>query len=289
MNDIKTNQELPQNIRLLKAQRVIYADAKKIYQWQLTITIIIVVTLNFAKLFARNLWQVDITTYIGLISVSITLLDVLFLSGYLSKFKTNGAKIQELFDCNVYNMEWNETNSGHKPENSIIEEAAQRYRHNPKAPVTNWYHIDLDSLNHEQAVLRCQETNLEYDRKLRYHFKNDCLIICLIVVVGSFIMATMIDASLQSYLSNFITPTLPLIVVLIKLVLDNQKSAKSLEEVRNAARKLRLFDTIPTMTHLRQVQDRLYCSRKDNTLIPENYYHYRRHKLEQSTKLNAGS
>lgn len=181
-------------------------------------------------------------------------------------------------------MEWNETNSGDMPENWVIEEAEKNYVHNPKAPVTNWYHIDLDGLKHEQAILRCQETNLEYDRKLRFHFKNDCIIICLVIVVSSFIIATIVNASLKGYLTNFIAPTLPLIVILIKLILDNQKAVKSLEEVRKAARKLRNSEN-PTMNQLRQVQDKLYCSRKDSTLIPENYYQYRRTKLEESTKV----
>lgn len=289
MNYIKEKQELPENLRLLKAQRVIYAEAKNIYRWQLTITIVIVVFLNFGKLLAKNIWDCDITPYVALISVSITLFDLLFLSGYLSKYKTNGAKVQELFDCSIYEMEWNETNSGEKPENSIIEEAEQEYIFNPKATLDNWYHIDLKGLSHEQAVLRCQETNLEYDRKLRYHFKNDCTIICLAVVVGSFVIATLIDASLQGYLLNFVMPSLPLIVVLIKLILDNQKSTKSLDDVRKAARKLRSSNAIPNMNQLRQVQDKLYCSRKDSTLIPENYYQYKRPKLEKSTKSNAGS
>lgn len=186
-------------------------------------------------------------------------------------------------------MEWNETNSGDKPENWIIEEAENKYRHNPKAPLSNWYHIDIEGLTQQEAILRCQETNLEYDRKLRYHFKNDCLIVCLAIVVLSFTTATIINASLQGYLTNFIAPTLPLIVILIKLVIDNNKAVKSLEEVRKAARKLHNAGSIPSMTQLRQVQDKLYCSRKDSSLIPDNYYEYRRSKLEQSTKSNVAN
>lgn len=287
MNNIKINQELPQNMLFLKAQRVIYANAKKIYRLQLTFTIIIVVILNFVKLIQKNFTDIDLTPYVASVSVTITLIDLLFLSGYLSKLKTNGAKVQELFDCYVYNMEWNETNSGEKPENWVIEEAEKMYIHNSKAPLTNWYHIDLDGLNHEEAILRCQETNLEYDRKLRYHFKNDCVIICLAVVMISFITSIILNASLQGYITNFIAPTLPLIVILIKLIIDNQKAVKSLEEVRKAVRKLRNAKGIPTINQLRQVQDKLYFSRKDSTLIPENYYQYRRTKLEQSTKSNV--
>lgn len=287
MNNIKIDQELPQNMQLLKAQRVIYANAKKIYRWQLTITIFVVVILNFVKLTQKSFTNIDLTSYIALVSVSITLIDLLFLSGYLSKFKTYGAKVQELFDCHVYKLEWNETNSGEKPENWVIEGAEEKYVLNPKTPLTNWYHIDLDGLNQEEAILRCQETNLVYDRKLRYHFKNDCLIICLVIVAISFIVSTVINASLQGYLTNFIAPTLPLIVILIKLILDNKRAVKSLEEVRKAVRKLRHNGVIPTMNQLRQVQDKLYCSRRDSTLIPENYYQYRRTKLEQSTRSNV--
>jgi hypothetical protein len=287
MNPIKEKQEFPENMKLLKAQRTIYANAKNIYRWQLTITIVIVVILNFIKLMQKTITQIDLTPYIALVSVTITLVDLLFLSGYLSKFKTNGAKVQELFDCSVYDMEWNETNSGEKPDNWVIEEAAKKYVHNPKAPLTNWYHIDLDGLNHEESILRCQETNLEYDRKLRYHFKNDCTIVCLVVVITSFFIATIVNATVKGYLTNFIAPTFPLIVILLKIILDNQKSVKSLEEVRKAARKLRNTTGKPSMNQLRQVQDKLYCSRKDSTLIPENYYQYRRPKLEESTKRNV--
>jgi len=289
MNSIKEKLEFPQNMKLLKAQRTIYAKAKKIYRWQLTVTIVIVVILNFVKLFQKDITETDLTPYIALISVTITLVDLLFLSGYLSKFKTNGAKVQELFDCSVYKMDWNETNCGEKPENWVIEEAAKKYIHSPKAPLTNWYHIDLDGLTHEESILRCQETNLEYDRKLRYHFKNDCTITCLVVVITSFVIATIINTSVKGYLTNFIAPTLPLIVILLKTILDNQKSVKSLEEVRKAVRKLRNAVVNPSMNQLRQVQDKLYCSRKDSTLIPENYYQYRRPKLEQSTKSNVAN
>lgn len=289
MNTIKTSQELPENMKFLKAQRVIYASAKKIYRFQLTMTIIVVIILNFLKLFQKEITNIDLTPYIALVSVTVTLVDLLFLTSYLSKYKTNGAKAQELFDCRIYNMEWNETNTGDKPESWIIEEAEKKYIHNPKAPLTNWYHIDLEGLSQEEAILRCQETNLEYDRKLRYHFKNDCTITCLIVVIGSFMVATFINASLQGYLTNFIAPSLPLIVILIKLIIDNNKAVKSLEEVRKAARKLRITDSIPSMQQLQQVQDKLYNSRKDSVLIPENYYQYRRPKLEESTKSNVAN
>lgn len=287
MNNIKTAQSLPENMRLLKAQRVLYADAKRIYRIQLTITIIIVVILNFVRVIAKQYTYVDLTPYIALISGGITLFDLAFLTGYLSRFKTNAAKVQELFDCNIYKMKWNDTNCGDKPENSIIEEAEKKYIYNSKSPLTNWYHIDLDGLEHQEAVLRCQETNVEYDRKLRFHFKNDCTFVSILIVIGSFIVATIIDASLRGYIVYFIAPTMPLIVILIKIILDNMKAAKALEEVRNSVKKLRLSKSRPSMTQLRKVQDKLYISRRDSSLIPDNYYQYRRPKLEQSTKVNA--
>jgi len=38
---------------------------------------------------------------------------------------------------------------------------------------------------------------------------------------------------------------------------------------------------------LRQIQDKIYCSRKDSALIPDWYYNKKREKLEEDMKLNA--
>ena len=61
MNDIKKNQELPQNMKFLKAQRIIYANAKEIYRWQLTITIVVVVILNVIKITQKSFASIDLT------------------------------------------------------------------------------------------------------------------------------------------------------------------------------------------------------------------------------------
>ena len=289
MNNIKVNQEKPENLKLLKSQRVIYAQAKNIYKWQLTLTILIVIILNVIKIFQKDLFNADITSYITIVSITITLLDLLFLSNLLSKKKTNAAKIQELFDCNIYGLEWNTTNSGEKPDNWTIEEAIPKYVENHKAPITNWYHIDLNGLSQEEAILRCQKTNLEYDRKLRFLFKNDCTIFAVIIVILSFFVATFIDASFKGYLTHFVSPSLPLIVILIKIILDNQKAVKSLEEVRSAANKICFDQNKLIIQNLRQVQDKLFCSRKDSVLIPENYYIVRRSNLEKSTASNLSN
>ncbi len=286
MNNIKVNQEKPENLKLLKSQRVIYYQAKNIYKWQLSLTIIVVIFLNFIKIFQKDLFNEDITAYITIVSVTITLLDLLFFSSLLSKMKTNAAKIQELFDCSIYGLDWNITNSGEKPDNWSIDEALNKYVENPKAPVTNWYHIDLNGLSQKEAILRCQQTNLEYDRKLRFLFKNDCIILASIIVVLSFIIATFMDASLKGYLTHFISPSLPLIVILIKIIIDNQKAVKALEEVRNVANKISSDKSKLTMQNLRQLQDKLFFSRKDSVLIPENYYLLRRSNLEKSTASN---
>jgi uncharacterized Tic20 family protein len=99
MNNIKVNQEKDENIKLLKSQRVIYAQAKNIYKWQLTFTIVVVILLNFLKIFQKDLFAFDITGYIAITSITITLVDLLFLSSLLSKKKTYDAAVQS---CNIF-------------------------------------------------------------------------------------------------------------------------------------------------------------------------------------------
>lgn len=96
---------MPQNLLLLKAQRVIYATAKKIYRWQLTVTIIIVVILNFLKLTQKEFTDIDLTPYIALASVSITLIDLLFYQVIYQSLKQTEQKFKNYLTA-IYTI-WN--------------------------------------------------------------------------------------------------------------------------------------------------------------------------------------
>lgn len=287
MNEIKRLQDDPANLKYLKAQRVLYASAKQIFGVQIFITVILSVVFSFLKLIPKEKVEFDLNAYVALASVLIGFADVLFFNTYISILRTNGAKTQELFDCNLFGLPWNSANSGSKPDKDIVEEYAEKYIPDPKAPLENWYDINLEGLSHARAVLLCQETNLFYDGKLRDHFKSANIITCLLVFVLSFITSLIVDIKISEYIKTVLLPVFPIMILTLKITLENRKSLTSSTELKKFVLQMKARQEEPSQTELRQVQDKIFCSRKDSSLVPEWYYKWRRNRLEKAMQANA--
>ncbi|RFM31937.1 S-4TM family putative pore-forming effector [Chitinophaga silvisoli] len=286
MNNIKQQQNLPDNIRLLEAQRFLYSRAKMIFTIQIVLTVFVVIALNWMKLIKKEELPFN-AAYISLISLAITLFDLLLFGGLISNLRTNAAKIQEQFDCNVYNMPWNKINSGNKAERHIIAKNAKKYISDPESPLENWYDIKIDNLPQDMAILRCQETNLFYDSELRERFKRSSLYCCILLFAIELLIGFNNNVTVQAFISNIVAPLLPAIALTIKIVLDNMKSIKASVELKKQVDAIEANKGVLTMENLRQIQDKIYCSRRDSALVPDWFYNLKRKELEEAMKDNA--
>lgn len=289
MNTIRTSQNASQNLKYLKAGRVLYSKAKHAFGIQIIVTVVITIIFSFLKLIPKEELPFDLTACIGIGALVITCTEILFFNVYVSGLRTSGAKAQEVFDCNVYNLSWNSINAGSKPEKYVIENSAAQYIPDPKAPVEDWYDIDLDILSHERAILLCQETNLFYDAKLREHFKMANIVICIGIIVFSLFIAVLSDIKVSSYITAVLLPVLPMIVLTLKIVMENRKSLIFSTDLRKTVLQLKDRLDNPSVAEVRAVQDKIFCSRKDSPLVPDWYYKWRRNSLEKLMKANANT
>lgn len=287
MNEINDLQNKPENLKYVKASKVLYTKAKRAFWYQILITVILTVIFSFLKLIPKENMAVDLTPYIGILSILISFSDVIFFNTYISGLRTSGAKAQEIFDCNVYKMEWNAINSGSKPDNATINESVSDYVADLKAPIENWYDIDLKGLSKERAILLCQETNLYYDGKLREHFKTANVILCVAIFALSLGIAIFVDIKVSDYITTVLLPILPMVVLTVKIVMENRKSLATSTDLKKLVLQIKAKPQEPTMSELRAIQDKIYCNRKDSSLVPNWYYKWRRTGLENSMKANA--
>ena len=286
MNSIKSNQDLPENLKLLAAQRAAYERAKHIFTIQIVLTVVFAVLFNFIRLIPKEKIN-GCLPYIISFSILATLIDLLYFTKFISKMKTNAAKVQEQFDCNVYQLPWNKYNCGGKPDKNFIHENYQRYIADPKRPIENWYDIDLTGLSQEKAILLCQETNLWYDANLREKFKNFALIVLGILIGISFLAGLIMKLEVGLLMLYVVAPLLPAIVLTIKIYLENEKSINASNDLKKEVLNLKQSTDNPTIEQLRQIQDKIFCSRKDSALVPEQFYIKKRSKLETGMKVNA--
>jgi hypothetical protein len=287
MNDILHSQNKPENLKYLKASSVLYTKAKRAFGIQVFVSVIITVTFSFLKLIPAEKLIFNLNACIGIGSVIIAFADILFFNFYVSGFRTSGAKAQEMFDCNIYELNWNEINTGSKPENYVINGSASEYALDPKAPITNWYDIDLNGLSRERAILLCQETNLFYDGKLREHFKRANILLCVFIIALSLIIAVITDIKVNSYITTVLLPILPMLILTMKIKSENKKSLTNSTDLKKIVLQLKAKSQDPTIQELRGIQDKIFCNRKDSSLVPNWYYKWRRNRLENQMKANA--
>jgi hypothetical protein len=288
MNNIKIAQDKPENLRLMAAQRVAYQKAKKSFGKQIIFTVIFAVIFNFIRLIPKDKIETFLP-YIVLFSVTITLADVLYFLGRISKLRTNGAKIQEEFDCNVYELPWNKINSGNKVDKTFINNQIKDYKPNPKSPIENWYDIDLTGLSQERAILLCQETNLWYDANLRTRFMKHIRYVLAGLITTSVLIGIFSNLPLGLFILYLVAPLLPAIVLTIKIYKENEKAVSLSEELKKEVLFLKDLPQQPLKDQLRQIQDKIFCNRKDGPLVPEQFYQKERPGLEEGMKTNAST
>lgn len=286
MNNIKELQDKSENLKLLAAQRVAYARAKNIFGIQVIATVAFAVLFNFVRLFPKEK-IINYLPYIITISVVVAIIDLLFFTKFISKMRTSAAKVQEMFDCEIYQLPWNSINCGSKPDKNFIQENNKRYVADPEKPIENWYDIPLEDLPREKAILLCQETNLWYDSKLRESFKNTAFYALLGMAGLSILIGLITKLPFGLLVLYVVAPLLPAIVITIKIYQENEKSINASVELKKQVAALRQTTTNPTIEQIRQIQDKIFCSRKDSALVPEWFYARKRSQLEEGMKTNA--
>jgi len=186
MNDILKKQNSEKQLRRLAAQRQLYSTAKRIFGAQLVLGGPIAVICAITALAIQS-----VEGYVAAWGVLITLLDLLWLEPWQKRLRERAARIQEIFDCDVLQLSWNDIKVGSKPDTELVKEQADKYFQyvqNP-LPLSNWYPTVVGSLPVDMARIVCQRSNCWWDSNQRKHYATllvaTLAVICLsILVVG---------------------------------------------------------------------------------------------------------
>jgi hypothetical protein len=217
--------------------------------------------------------------------ILLAMIDWLLFNSLISTYRTNAAKIQELFDCKVYGLSWSNWLIGSKPLPELVNKFARKYKDDPSGPLENWYELDLKGLPVEHAIVVCQKTNLYYDKSLRTMFRTTALFVGIAVLVLLIAIASYSQKGLNDFWVDVLAPFLPVFVLVLKIWIDQSKTIKSAEETHN---KLSAVDVkTVTLTDLRGVQDKIFQQRKDGSFVPDFFYRFKRKGLEVEMKENA--
>lgn len=277
MNTINQRQNENEFIDYLKALRIAYSQCK-FYQIFDFISILIAIILPIIGLFKTNL-----VNYLGAIGVLWTI--VYLIAENFRKIKSEqGAKIQEQFDIELYQIPWNEVLCGNRINRDTKRDLINKYSKND---LNDWYSVEIgNTLPHKIAVLLCQRINFSWELNLRNKFVF-FLVGVTVIYYGIFLLI--------SILSNLgLFDTLVLMAPSISFLIYGVQNSLTLKsQIKSKTQGLYLIDkkiedfannkTLPSIEILRQIQDVIFTERTVPEKIPDWFYRVFRKKNEIRT------
>lgn len=179
LNTIPSSQNLAPQLTILAAQRAVYWEAKRwvVFQILLTTAVVIAITVIGDQTAWWRPWG-------ALVGVLILFGDNILFDAVQRRLRRKGAKVQELFDCRVLGLGWNEFLAGARPADEEVNEYAARYREfvefygsegapdRELAKLRDWYSPAVARVPQHVARVICQRSNVSWDSKLRRRYAS---------------------------------------------------------------------------------------------------------------------
>lgn len=282
MNNISIKQNEAKQLERLSAQRELYSSAKKYHAFQLFFVVLFPILLSFASISCQNLVQ-----YAAAYGIIIALVDLLFFDEKIKSRKNKAAKIQELFDCDILQMEISPLKI---IDEITIEEILIHYDTHKKIATNvektkNWYPKSVSDVPISIARVICQRANCSWDSKLRERYIENLKIFSILILVGIIIYSLFKNLKFMDFVLLGST-LLPFFQFCIKQYLEQKDSIKRLDELLKYTNDL--WNSIinkskneSQMTEAsRRLQDEIYEHRSKTPLILDFFYNRLRNKNE---------
>jgi hypothetical protein len=273
-NDILSKQNKSEELQRLAAQRELYSAAKRIFIWQNILTVIIPVILASLAIIFET-WA----PYIAFYGVAIFAVDMLAIDPEIKKLKTKAAKIQELFDCSIFQLSYSELKT---VQDITVEDVLRNYEAHQKIAtniekIRDWYPAAIANVELPIARIICQRSSCWWDRKLRDEYCKRIKYLIMAIVLGIF-TACFFAKTGTVQLVLILSALVPFFQFAIKQYNDNIDMNCRLEQLSNYIEQVWrdiLNGTVsdPELKNeSRRIQDGIYDNRTLSPLIFDFFY-----------------
>ncbi|MCX5213151.1 S-4TM family putative pore-forming effector [Kitasatospora sp. NBC_00240] len=267
-------QNSDRSIRLLAAQRRLYADAKLIHNVRISTVLAGGITgVVSAMVFPGQRSQIGLIFAVILFSISI-------LGGAREKRKIKEASsVQEEFDTSIFNLPWNSA-IGDRPANNLIMEAAARHK---GGGLSDWYG-DTGTLVHPLDVVVCQRSNLAWGISIHRMWASVAMWLGVALIAAGVGISIAQGLSLIEFLLATAAPLVPILKELSEIWRTGMESARGKEKADSKAAGIwessLASGNLPKIEDCRGLQDRIYIIRQSNSFIPDWFYWMLRNRSE---------
>ncbi len=273
---LAARQNEPVQLRLLQAQRQLYADAKQLLRLQLALLVVLPVAAATVSLLFPD---PAIKGWIAIASIIVTVVDISVLDRHQKRKIENGAKVQEAFDCAVLELPWDDFVVGTPAEPEIVLDA--RTRHDQKfgfKGLRNWYPVEPGDTPVHLGRLICQRGVLVYDSGLRRPYAVAVLMLAGAIFFGLVLVALIGGVTIEGLVLSVFAPAAPVVTWALREYYRhsdaadaNDKLRSKVESICNSAMRGERSSETYTL-QARQIQSELYKLRKGKPLVFDGVY-----------------
>ncbi len=290
MNQIPQKQNETRQLSQLAAQRQLYSDAKRM-QIATVIGIIPVVILGSILVAIFPFMAV----YAALWGIVATFLELLVFYQLQKSTQEKAAKIQQMFDCEVFQFQWNNLNCGIQVEPEAIIDASSRYKrkNGNLSSLKDWYPTSIGGLPIHQARIVCQRSNVWWDAQLRRRYSKWIIIILAVLTTVVLLIGLIGGLTLEKFILAVLTPLIPAFICGLRQYVDHNEAAVRLNRLRERAEILvhEVVSGKHTVQDLEKesysLQAQIFDHRRRSPLILD--WLYARLKNQDEEQMNKGA
>jgi hypothetical protein len=293
--EVPTKQNSEPQLHLLAAASRAYARAKRFMALQLILTVPAALASSLLMAW-KPTWKVWLTFF----SVSVALLDALWLDRRQARLKQRGAALQQMFDCALFELPWRQLRCGPPVDDEDILTDAKAQLRGPKVRtlLLDWYPAAVKTLPLPLARLVCQRASLWWDLRQRDRVRGALTATLAVLAAAIFLIALLQGNTVEQMILTVYVPLAPAVLWALREILA-QRDAIHADE-----RGLAFVETLwkqaleqkPPEAVLAQqsvlVQDALFDARSRSPLVFNWVYSLLRkqkqeqmqHKAEQLVK-----
>jgi hypothetical protein len=201
---------------------------------------------------------------------------------FTARFQLKGATIQDMFDCEVLGLPWNDALARRVAPEDI---AAASRKPKKTAQLADWYPAD-GAAKWPVSVLLCQRSNAVWGRRQHRLYGYTLRGIAAAWGVVGIVVAIAHGASTADYLVTIALPSLPALLDATELADTHLAAASSRERIEQRVDKLLPEGSVPA-SDLREIQDQLFALRSTPSIVPEWFYRVLRRRFEADMKTAA--
>lgn len=283
-NDIASKQNEQTFIDRLAAQRHLYSKAKRLSNLLFIICVALPVALAIAKVLFPNCYSLP--KVVVVYSFVATLLRF-WLKDLAVKRKNLAARVQQLFDCELFDLKWNKPLCGVEPKPEEVYNAAKDANYKN---LNDWYEPIVSELPLPVGALVCMRTNVVYDQSLRKSYSTLCYVLTTLAVIAVVVLGMWNNTRLWDCFLYGIVPLMPLVswgIDLYKQHNANFSALNNIESLINDGLKEAKMSQRVSINSLDDIQNFMFLHRKSSYMIPDMFYKINRKKNEKAAYYGA--